>query len=100
MKVIADEVVDPEFGTGIMKVTPAHDPHDFELGKLYNLPITPIIDFQGKMDFSWFIDAATSETPAKHLERAKTYHGKKVLEARKLMVQDLERDGLLVKIKA
>ena len=98
MQVIADEAVDPEFGTGIMKVTPAHDQHDFELGKRYTLPVTPIIDFQGKMDFSWFIDAATSETPVKYLERAKMYHGKKVLEARKLMVQDLERDGLLIKI--
>lgn len=55
MQVIADEEVDPEFGTGIMKVTPAHDPHDYELGKKYNLPVTPIIDFQGKMDrlFAW-----------------------------------------------
>src|SRR5258708_13426410 len=56
MKVIADEEVDPEFGTGIMKVTPAHDPHDFELGKLHNLPVQPLIDFPCRMDFSWFLD--------------------------------------------
>src|SRR5258708_30636066 len=56
MKVIPDEEVDPEFGTGIMKVTPAHDPHDFELGKLHNLPVQPIIDFRGRMDFSSSLD--------------------------------------------
>lgn len=100
LQVVADESVDPEFGTGIMKVTPAHDPHDFELGKRYDLPVTPIIDFQGKMDFSWFIESATSDTPAKFIERAKKYHGKKVLEARKLMVEDLQAEGLLEKIDA
>jgi valyl-tRNA synthetase len=98
LTVVADESVDPEFGTGIMKVTPAHDPHDFDLGKRYNLPVTPIIDFQGKMDFSWFIDAATSDTPTQYLERAHAYHGKKVLEARKLMIEDLKHDDLLEKI--
>ncbi len=100
MTVIADEDVDPEFGTGIMKVTPAHDPHDFELGKRYNLPVTPIIDFQGKMDFSWFIEAAGERTESNYVERAKKYHGKKVLEARQLMVEDLRADGLLVNIDA
>lgn len=98
MTIVADEDVDPEFGTGIMKVTPAHDPHDFELGKRYHLPVTPIIDFQGKMDFSWFIESATQDTNPKYLERAKKYHGKKVLAARQLMVEDLKEDGLLVKI--
>ena len=53
MTIIPDPEVDPKFGTGIMKVTPAHDPHDFELGKKHNLPVTPIIDLNGRMDFSW-----------------------------------------------
>ncbi len=95
MKVIADEAVDPEFGTGIMKVTPAHDPHDFELGKKYNLPVLPIIDFEGKMDFSWFLHEPN--TPEKYKARAEKYHGKKVVQARALMVEDLKEDGLLVK---
>lgn len=96
MTVIADEEVDPKFGTGIMKVTPAHDSHDFDLGKKYNLPVTPIINFQGRMDFSWFLEKKNADE--KYMERAKKYHGKKILEARALMVEDLKADGLLVKV--
>ena len=96
MTVIADPEVDPKFGTGIMKVTPAHDMHDFELGKKYNLPVTPIIDFKGRMDFSWFLEK--KEIEEKYRERAKNYHGKKILEARRLMVEDLKKDRLLVRI--
>jgi valyl-tRNA synthetase len=103
MKVISDEGVDPEFGTGIMKVTPAHDAHDFELGKKYDLPVTPIIDFNGRMDFSWFLQQggnplATAEQNVKYLERAQLYHGKKVAEARQLMVDHLKEDGLMLKV--
>lgn len=102
MMIITDEEVDPEFGTGIMKVTPAHDPHDFELGKKHNLPVTPIIDFNGRMDFSWFIDSHSDpQTPdeQKYLARAEKYHGKKVAQARELMVEDLKEDGLLLEVK-
>ena len=95
MTVIPDPNVDPKFGTGIMKVTPAHDPHDFELGQKFNLPVTPIIDFRGKMDFSWFL--AKPNIDPKYKERAEKYHGKKVAIARALMVEDLKADGLLVK---
>ncbi|MBI4066747.1 class I tRNA ligase family protein, partial [Candidatus Gottesmanbacteria bacterium] len=95
MIIIPDESVDPKFGTGIMKVTPAHDPHDFELGKKFNLPVTPIIDFKGRMDFSWFMNK--KDVPQKYLDRAKKYHGQKVLNARKMMVEDLKEDGLLLK---
>ncbi len=95
MKIIADVQVNPEFGTGIMKVTPAHDPHDFELGKKYNLAVTPIIGFDGKMDFSWFLDRKNIDP--KYRARAERYHGKYVKEARKLMIDDLKEDGLLLK---
>lgn len=96
MTVIPDPEVDPAFGTGIMKVTPAHDPHDFELGKRFNLPVTPIIDFRGKMDFSWFLQQ--KQIDPKYRQRAENYHGKKVAIARALMVEDLKADGLLVKV--
>lgn len=96
MTVIPDPHVDPTFGTGIMKVTPAHDPHDFELGKKFNLPVTPIIDFRGKMDFSWFL--SQNNIPEKYRTRAENYHGKKVAIARDMMVKDLQEDGLLIKI--
>lgn len=96
MTIIPDPEVDPKFGTGIMKVTPAHDPHDFELGKKFNLPVTPIIDFRGKMDFSWFL--SQENINPKYKSRAETYHGKKVAIARQLMVEDLKADGLMIKI--
>ena len=96
MTIIPDPEVDPKFGTGIMKVTPAHDPHDFELGKKFNLPVTPIIDFRGKMDFSWFLSQKNIDP--KYKARAENYHGKKVGIARQLMVEDLKADGLMIKI--
>jgi valyl-tRNA synthetase len=97
--VIADDEIDMEFGTGIMKVTPAHDAHDFALGKKYSLPVTPMIDTRGKMDFSWFIESDQAKTnDPKYLERAKRYHGKSVKDVRAMTVEDLRADGLLVKV--
>jgi valyl-tRNA synthetase len=99
MKVIADEEVNPEFGTGMMKVTPAHDFHDFDLGKKHNLPITPIIDYKGKMDFSWYLNQEKFDSlPEKYKQRAKMYHGLHVSKARLLMIEHLKEDGLIVKI--
>jgi len=99
MRVVADEDVDPEFGTGMMKVTPAHDPHDFELGKKYHLPVTPLITLEGRMDFNWFFEyAKTHAVEPKYLERAQTYHHKKVAEARRLIAEDLAKEDLLVKV--
>lgn len=96
MTVIADEEVDMDFGTGIMKVTPAHDPHDFELGQKYNLPVTPIITTQGRMDFSWFLERNNIEP--KYRERAERYHNMKVAAFRQEMVKDLEAEGLLERV--
>lgn len=96
MTVIPDPEVDPKFGTGIMKVTPAHDPHDFELGQKHNLPVTPIIDFRGRMDFSWFLSQDTIDP--KYRARAEKYHGQKIAAARAMMVEDLKEDRLLLKV--
>lgn len=96
MTVIPDPHVKPEFGTGIMKVTPAHDEHDFELGKQFNLPVTPIITKRGRMDFSWFLEKKDIEE--KYRMRAEQYHGKKIAEMRTLMLEHLKEDGLLVKV--
>ncbi len=95
MKIIPDANVDPNFGTGIMKVTPAHDSHDFELAQKHNLAITPIIGKDGKMDFSWFLERKDVEQ--KYRKRAEKYHGKFVKEVRRLMIEDLNDDGLLLK---
>lgn len=99
MTVIPDEEVDMEFGTGIMKVTPAHDPHDFELGQKFNLPVTPIITPEGRMDFSWYLESDEfGAADKKYQERARMYHGLKVAEMRKVMAEHLREDGLLVKM--
>lgn len=98
MQIIPDEEVDMEFGTGIMKVTPAHDAHDFALGRKFNIPVEPLIDFQGRMDFSWYINAHSDPQTAEeqtYLDRARLYHGKKVMEARKLIVADMVAAGLI-----
>lgn len=100
MTVVPDKDVDPEFGTGIMKVTPAHDPHDFALGRKHNLPVTPIIDTRGKMDFSWYLESAAATLPKneKYRKRAELYHGKSVKDVRKIVTEHLKEDGLLVKV--
>ncbi len=79
--VIADEYVDKEFGTGCVKITPAHDPNDFEVGKRHNLPEINIMN-----------DDATIKLPGSK------YDGMDRYEARKAMVEDLNALGLLVKV--
>ena len=81
--VIADEYVDKDFGTGCVKITPAHDPNDFEVGKRHNLAEINVMN-----------DDATIN------ERGGKYAGMDRYEARKAMVADLEAQGLLVKVKA
>ena len=78
VKVVADEAVDPEFGTGVIKVTPAHDPVDFEIGKRHGLPIRTVIGFDGKMTAA-----------------AGKYAGLDRFEARKRIVEDMQALGLI-----
>ena len=79
--VIADSYVDKEFGTGCVKITPAHDPNDFEVGKRHNLEEINIMN-----------DDATINCPETR------YHGMDRYEARKAVLEDLEAQGLLVKV--
>ncbi len=79
--VIADPYVDKEFGTGCVKITPAHDPNDFEVGKRHNLEEINILND----------DATINNLGGK-------YTGMDRYEARKAMVADLEAEGLLVKV--
>lgn len=81
LKVISDEYVDPKFGTGVVKVTPAHDPNDFEMGKRHNLETKQIIDLNGRLT-----------------ELAGPYSGLKVMVAREKVVEDLKKKGLIEKI--
>ncbi len=80
MKVIADNAVDLNFGTGVIKVTPGHDFTDYEIGKRHNLPIVQVINKEGRLT-----------------DLAGKYAGMKVLEAREAMIPELKEKGILVK---
>ena len=81
--VIADDYVDREFGTGCVKITPAHDFNDYEMGKRHNLPIINILT----------VDASIND------EVASNYTGMDRFEARKRIVEDLEKLGLMEKVE-
>lgn len=80
--VIADHYVDMEFGTGVVKITPAHDPNDFEVGRRHDLEEICVMNDDGTMN-----------------ELAGKYAGMDRYEARKAMLKDLEEQGLLIQIK-
>lgn len=82
LKVIADDMVDMEFGTGALKVTPAHDPNDFSLAQKHNLPVVEVIDQYGKLN-----------------DKTGKYAGMKIKEAREKVVADLQNMGLLEKVE-
>ncbi|HXM90442.1 MAG TPA: valine--tRNA ligase [Candidatus Dormibacteraeota bacterium] len=79
--IIADEMVDREFGTGAVKITPAHDPNDFEVGRRHQLPEINVMTDDGKMNAA-----------------AGVYGGMDHFEARKKIVEDLKTQGLLEKV--
>jgi valyl-tRNA synthetase len=79
--VIADSYVDMSFGTGVLKITPAHDKNDYEIGIKHKLPVISVIGIDGKMN-----------------EKAGKYCGMDVSEARKAVVKDLEEMGMIEKI--
>ncbi|EFO80330.1 valyl-tRNA synthetase [Oscillochloris trichoides DG-6] len=79
--IIADEYVDPEFGSGAVKITPAHDKNDYEVGKRHNLPQINILNKDATIN-----------------AEGGPYQGMERFAARKAIVQDLEREGLLVKV--
>ncbi|MBP2026538.1 valyl-tRNA synthetase [Acetoanaerobium pronyense] len=80
--VIEDDYVDMEFGTGAVKITPAHDPNDFEVGQRHNLPQLIVMNEDGTMN-----------------EKAGKYEGMTRFECRKAIVKDLDDMGQLVKVK-
>ena len=82
VKVVADIAVDPKFGTGAVKVTPAHDFNDYEIAKRHNLPMKQVIGFDGKLN-----------------EHAGKYQGLRIFSARQQVVEDLKAKGHMVKIK-
>jgi valyl-tRNA synthetase len=83
LPIIADAVVDPEFGSGFVKVTPAHDPNDFEMGKRHSLPLVVVIGREARMT-----DAA-----------GEAFAGLDRSECRKRVLAELEKQGLVEKIE-
>jgi len=81
IKVIADKAVDPKFGTGVIKVTPAHAPIDFEIGQRHNLEIRQVIGYDGRLN-----------------EKCGKFSGMKVKEARQAIASEMEQKGLIEKI--
>ncbi|MCL5410631.1 MAG: valine--tRNA ligase [Patescibacteria group bacterium] len=79
--IIIDDHVDPKFGTGVVKITPAHDPNDFEIGLRHDLEVVEVIDKYGKMN-----------------EKTGPYNGLKIVEARAMVVEDLKKKDLIEKI--
>ncbi len=82
LPIIADDYVDKEFGTGALKVTPAHDPNDFEIGNRHNLQRINVLTSEGQIN-----------------ENGGKYRGMDRFEARRALVNDLEREGLIEKIE-
>ncbi len=82
LPIIADEYVDPEFGTGAVKITPAHDPNDYEVGKRHDLPMVNIMQPDATLN-----------------SNGGAYAGMERYAARKAILADLEREGLLVETK-
>ena len=80
--VVGDKAVDPKFGTGAVKVTPAHDFNDYEIAKRHDLPMKQVIGFDGKLN-----------------SLAGKYQGLRVFSARQQIVADLQAKGQMVKIK-
>ena len=82
IRVVADSAVDPDFGTGVIKVTPGHDPTDYEIGKRHGLPIRTVIGFDGRMT-----------------EAAGPYAGLDRFECRKRIVEDMKEKGLIERVE-
>jgi valyl-tRNA synthetase len=82
LQVVADAAVDPKFGTGVIKVTPGHDPTDFEIGKRHNLPLRSVIGFDGKMT-----------------ALAGKYAGLDRFETRRRIVEDMKALGLIDRVE-
>ncbi|MEY8574153.1 valine--tRNA ligase [Oscillospiraceae bacterium 21-37] len=80
--IVADEYVEMDFGTGVVKITPAHDPNDFEVGKRHDLPIINVMNEDGSIN-----------------ENGGKYAGMAGMDARRQIVKDLEEGGFLIKVE-
>jgi valyl-tRNA synthetase len=94
ISLISDLYPDPEFGTGAVKITPAHDPNDYEVGSRHNLPMPIILDRDARIDLTYI-----KENEPNLYTAVQQYEGLDRNEARKQIVADLEACGALVEIE-
>jgi len=94
--IVADTYSDPEKGTGAVKITPAHDFNDFEVGKRHGLPLINVLDAEGRMTLQ---DAEAFPADLSSEATVTALHGKSREDARKLVVEMMETRGLLEKIE-
>jgi valyl-tRNA synthetase len=97
--IIGDDYADPEKGTGAVKITPAHDFNDFEVGKRHNLPLINVLDVEGHLDLKDNAAFLEGVPPSAELEETLALHGFDRFAARKKIVERLEAAGLIDKIE-
>jgi valyl-tRNA synthetase len=97
--IVGDEISDPEKGSGAVKITPAHDFGDFEVGKRHNLPQINIFSIEAKLDLKDNTDFLAGIAPSAELDETLKLHGQDRSAARKAIVARLEEMGLVEKIE-
>ena len=97
--IVGDDYADPEKGTGAVKITPAHDFNDFEVGKRHNLPQISVLDIEGKISLEGNEAFGAGLPPSADLDETMKLHGIERFRARKIVVERVEAAGLLDKIE-
>ena len=97
--IVGDDYADPEKGTGAVKITPAHDFNDFEVGKRHDLPQVSVLDVEGKLALKDNEAFLAGVPKSADLDATMTLHGVDRFKARKIVVERLEAAGLLDKIE-
>ena len=99
IKIVGDDYADPEKGTGAVKITPAHDFNDFEVGKRHHLAMINVLDIEAQLDLDGNIEFLEGVPASAELDETLALHGLDRFEARKRIVARLEAAGLLDKIE-
>jgi valyl-tRNA synthetase len=97
--IVGDDYADPEKGTGAVKITPAHDFNDFDVGKRHHLPVINVLDEEGRLDIDGNIEFLEDVPASPGLDETLTLHGTDRFVARKKIVDRLEATEFLVKIE-
>ncbi|MBX6427072.1 MAG: valine--tRNA ligase [Variibacter sp.] len=97
--IIADTYSDPEKGTGAVKITPAHDFNDFEVGRRHHLPLVNVLDREGRLNLRENADFLAGVPPSSELDRTLALHGFDRFEARKKIVERMQALGLLERVE-